>query len=174
MMPNVTSLISEAEIAAAVSDLGRRISEDFQGRQLTVLGVLTGSIVFVADLMRKIEIPHQLGLLQASSYRGGMTVPGELALNLDFLPNLQGRDVLLIDDIFDTGRTVAGIVERLRLQEPQSVKVAVLLWKTARRQVNAVPDYHCFEIPDQFVVGYGLDHNGHHRHLPYIGIVQGT
>lgn len=168
---NVAPLITEAEIAAAVSDLGRRISVDYQGRQLTVLGVLTGSIVFVADLMRKIEIPHQLGLLQASSYRGAATVPGALSLNLDFLPNLQGRDVLLIDDIFDTGRTVAGIVERLQLQAPRSVKVAVLLWKKARRQVNAVPDYHCFAIPDRFVVGYGLDHDGHHRHLPFIGVV---
>lgn len=171
-MASVRTLISQQEIAAAVSKLGSRITEDFQGQDLTVLGVLTGSIVLVTDLMRQIELPHQLGLVQASSYRGTATSPGELRINLDFLPEIRGRDILLVDDIFDTGRTLSTIIAQLSKYEPRSIKSAVLLWKKVRTVVDAVPDYFCFEIPDEFVVGYGLDFDGHYRHLPYIGVVE--
>ncbi|MCA8999189.1 MAG: hypoxanthine phosphoribosyltransferase [Planctomycetaceae bacterium] len=169
---NVSPLIHEEEIAEAVAQLGRRLSDEYRDRELTILGVLTGSLIFVADLMRQIEVPHQVGLLQASSYRGTATSPGRLELNLDFLPNLQGRDLLLVDDIFDTGRTITGICEKLKEQQPRSIQVAVLLWKKARTVVETVPDFTCFEIPDQFVVGYGLDYDGLYRHLPYIGVVE--
>lgn len=169
---NVSPLIHEEEIAEAVAQLGRRLSDEYRDRELTILGVLTGSLIFVADLMRQIEVPHQVGLLQASSYRGTATSPGRLELNLDFLPSLQGRDLLLVDDIFDTGRTITGICEKLKEQQPRSIQVAVLLWKKARTVVETVPDFTCFEIPDQFVVGYGLDYDGLYRHLPYIGVVE--
>lgn len=164
--------ISAAEIEAAVDQLGRRITEDYRGRPLTILGVLTGSIVLVADLMRRIELPHQLGLLQASSYRGEATTPGELRINTDFLPDLTGRDVLLVDDILDTGRTLAALVDHLQNLGPRSIRTAVLLWKSERTEVDLRPDHVCFEIPDEFVVGYGLDWNGEYRHLPFIGIIE--
>ncbi len=170
-MSHITPLISANEIAEAVGLLGQKISEDFSDSKLTVLGVLTGSIVLVTDLMRQIELPHQLGLVQASSYRGKATTPGELCINLDFLPDIKGRDILLVDDIFDTGRTLSTITEKLQQFQPNRIRSAVLLWKKTRSQVELTPDYYCFEIPDKFVVGYGLDYNGEHRHLPYIGVI---
>ncbi|SFI09964.1 hypoxanthine phosphoribosyltransferase [Planctomicrobium piriforme] len=171
-MDQVRVLIPQETISDAVQQLGRRITEDYQGHNLTVLGVLTGSIVLVTDLMRQIALPHQLGLVQASSYRGTATTPGELTINLDFLPDIRGRDILLVDDIFDTGRTLSAIHAQLQQFQPRTVRSAVLLWKTARRTVEATPDYYCFEIPDEFVVGYGLDYNHQFRHLPYIGVLE--
>ncbi len=168
----IRPLISTAEIDAAVATLGQRITAEYAGRPLTILGVLTGSVMLVCDLMRQIEIPHQLGMVQASSYRGTSTVPEKLILNTEFLPDLRGRDVLLVDDIFDTGRTMAALLEVIRQKEPHSVRSVALLWKRVRSQVNFAPDYHCFEIPDAFVVGYGLDFNGEFRHLPYIGVLE--
>jgi hypoxanthine phosphoribosyltransferase len=168
----IREIISADAIQSSVTRLGEQITRDYSGRPLTILGVLTGSLMLVADLMRRIQLPHQLGLLQASSYRGTATTPGDLRINADFLPNVAGRDVLLVDDIFDTGRTLATIVEHVRLLEPASVKTAVLLWKRPRTQVTLRPDYVCFEIPDKFVVGYGLDYDDEYRHLPYIGAIE--
>jgi len=165
----ITPLISEAAIQQAVSELAAKISTDYQNRQLTLLGVLSGSIVLVADLMRRITMPHQLGLIQASSYRGAATEPGELALDLSSLPDPTGRDILLVDDILDTGRTMQRIIDELSRRGASSVRCAVLLWKRARTSVSLTPDYFCFEIPDEFVVGYGMDYDGEYRHLPFIG-----
>ena len=168
----IRPLLSTAEIDAAVTTLGQRITADYAGRPLTILGVLTGSVMLVCDLMRRIELPHQLGMVQASSYRGTATTPEKLILNTEFLPDLRGRDVLLVDDIFDTGRTMSALLDVIRQKEPSSVRSVALLWKRVRSQVSFGPDYHCFEIPDAFVVGYGLDFNGEFRHLPYIGVLE--
>lgn len=167
----IRQLIAESEIQQAIRGLGQQISEDYQDKPLTILGVLTGSIMLVSDLIRQIEIPLRLGLIQASSYRGEATQPGELHINTALMPDVSDRHVLLVDDIFDTGRTVVGLLERLETFEPRSVKTAVLLWKKSRTIVDLEPDYHCFEIPDEFVVGYGLDFNDEFRHLPYIGVL---
>ena len=171
-MNNIRTLISEKEIATAVADLSERVAADFVDSQLTILGVLTGSIVLVTDMMRQIELPHQLGMIQASSYRGKTTTSGELRINIDFLPEIRGRDLLLVDDIFDTGKTITKIKEQLELFEPKQIRTAVLLWKKSRSEVEATPDYYCFDIPDEFVVGYGLDYNGEYRNLPYIGVIE--
>jgi hypoxanthine phosphoribosyltransferase len=171
-MSEIKCLISEDEIADAVARLGRKITEDYAKSELTILGILTGSIVLVTDLMRQIDVSHQLGLVQASSYRGKTTEAGDLRINLDFLPEIRGRDVLLVDDIFDTGKTITKISQQLELFEPKKIRTAVLLWKKSRSEVETVPDYHCFEIPDEFVVGYGLDYNGEYRNLPYIGVLE--
>lgn len=168
----IRPLISTADIDSAVTALGQRITADYAGRPLTILGVLTGSVMLVCDLMRRIELPHQLGMVQASSYRGTATTPENLILNTEFLPDLRGRDVLLVDDIFDTGRTMSALLDVIRQKEPASVRSVALLWKRVRSQVSFAPDYHCFEIPDAFVVGYGLDFNGEFRHLPYIGVLE--
>lgn len=165
-------LITEAEIRERVADLGQRISQDYHGRPLTVLGVLKGSIVLLSDLIRQIAVPHRLALMQASSYRGRATSPGALAIDRDSIPEIDGRDVLLLDDIFDTGQTIAALLELLAQQNPRSLRSAVLLWKEGRQTVDVRPDYHCFKIPDQFVVGYGLDYNDDYRHLPHIAALE--
>ena len=169
---NVRELISTEQIDTAVAELGARLSADYAGRPLTILSVLSGSIMLVADLMRCITVRHQLGVLLASSYRGEATAAGTLRLNLDFLPPVKDRDVLLVDDIFDTGQTLFRLTEALQELQPASIRSAVLLWKKDRQRVSMQPDYHCFNIPDEFVVGYGLDYNGEFRHLPFIGILE--
>ncbi len=165
-------LIEEADIRTEVTNLGRQIAAEYRDRPLTVLGVLTGSIILLSDLIRKIDLPLRVGLIQASSYRGRTTEPGKLTVSEELLPDITGRDVLLVDDIFDTGRTLAELMERIKKHGPKSVHSAVLLWKEGRRVVDIEPDYHCFKIPDAFVVGYGLDYNDDYRHLPYIASLE--
>ena len=164
----MTPLIEESEIRQKVRELGRRIADDYRDRPLTILGVLTGSIVLLSDLIRSIDLPLRVGLIQASSYRGTATTPGKLVVNATFTPDITDRDVLLVDDIFDTGQTMQSLLETVTGMNPRSVKSAVLLWKTERSRVTLKPDYHAFRIPDLFVVGYGLDYNDEFRHLPYI------
>lgn len=167
-------LLSESEIRQGVTRLAQQIHQDYQSQPLTILGVLTGSLVLLADLIRQIDLPLRVGVLQASSYRGEAQSPGELVLNADFLPSLADQHVLLIDDIFDTGKTLQAVKTRLHPLGPLSVRTAVLLWKTARRQVDLTPDYHCFQIPDEFVVGYGLDFDNQYRQLPYIACIESS
>lgn len=164
-------LISEAEISARLNELGHELSAAYRGRPLTVVGVLTGSLLFLADLMRKLDVPHQVGFLQASSYRTG-TQAGTLTVNAEYFPQVADRDVLLIDDILDTGKTLGTLLQMLREAGPRSVRSAVLLWKFGAQQVELQPDYYGFQIPNQFVVGYGLDHNQNYRHLPYIAVLE--
>ena len=171
-MKPVRCLITESEIEHAVVNLGRRISDEYRGQPLTVIGILTGSIMLVTDLMRQIDVPHKLGLVHASSYRGQATTAGGLRVDLSDLPDLTNRHVLVIDDIFDTGKTMDAILDRVRQASPLSVKSVVLLWKKQRTEVALVPDYFAFEIPNEFVVGYGLDFNDEYRHLPYIGVIE--
>lgn len=164
-------LLSESQIAARLDELGRELSAAYRGRPLTVVGVLTGSLLFVADLMRKLEVPHQVGFVQASSYRTG-TKAGTLSVNREFFPDIAHRDVLLIDDIFDTGCTLSTLLEMLRTAEPRSLQSAVLLWKEGTQKVALQPDFYGFKIPNEFVIGYGLDHDQNYRHLPYIGVLE--
>lgn len=164
------TLITEEEIQQRVRELGARISEQYAGKPLTVLGVLTGSIVLLADLIRATSVPLRVALIQASSYGGTRTEPGALTINSDLVPDLKGRDVVILDDIFDTGNTMVGLYKAVQEFHPASVRSAVLLWKSDRTVVELRPDYFCFQIPDEFVVGYGLDYNDEFRNLPYIGI----
>lgn len=160
-------LLSEAEIQAGVGKLAERLDARYRDRPLTVLGVLNGSLIFLADLIRRLDFPLRVGLVQASSYRGGTTA-GALEIDEATLPDLRGRDVLLLDDIFDTGKTLDGLLDRLTRKGPHSLRSAVLLWKTGRQAVERTPDDFCFRIPDEFVVGYGLDYRDDYRHLPYV------
>ena len=162
------TLLSETAIAERVAELGRTITDAYRDRPLTVLGVLNGSVVLVADLVRVIDIPHQIGFIRASSYRGETTVPGELTVSTDLMPPITDRDVLLVDDIFDTGRTMVRLLNELKQRRPASIRTVALLWKQGRSEVAITPDYHGFQIPDVFVVGYGLDYNDDYRHLPQI------
>jgi hypoxanthine phosphoribosyltransferase len=167
----VEILIAEPEIRARVSELGHQIAQDYQGRPLTIVAVLTGSLILLADLMRQIEIPLRVALIQASSYKGATTTAGALIINESFVPDVVGRDVLLLDDILDTGHTLGTLVERMKERGAIRVRTAVLLRKIGRQEVAIEPDYCGFTIPDKFVVGYGLDFDDDYRHLPYVGVL---
>lgn len=161
-------LISADRIRERVDALGAEIAADYEGKPLTVVGVLTGCLVFLADLIRRLNHPTHIALIQASSYRGTATSPGELRVQDALLPDLHGQHVLLLDDILDTGQTITKLVAYLRARGPASVRTCVLLRKVGRQTEPFEPDYVGFAIPDKFVIGYGLDYNDAYRHLPFI------
>lgn len=161
-------LLSPERIQERVVELAGQVSRDYHGRPLTVIGVLTGSLIFLADLVRRLEMPLRIGLIQASSYRGASTSPSELRIAPEMLPDLAGRHVLLLDDILDTGQTLAHLHARIAGLGVASLRTAVLLRKRGRQQVALEPDYCGFEVPDVFVIGYGLDYNDDYRHLSFI------
>ena len=164
-------LIPAERIQQRVGELARQIAEDYHGRPVTIVGVLTGSLIFVADLIRHLDLSLRVGLIQASSYRGAVTTPGELHVQPELTPDVNGRHVLLLDDILDTGQTLNHLVRHLHGLGAASVCVGVLLRKQGRQQVPLEPDYCGFDIPNAFVVGYGLDFNDEYRHLPYIAVL---
>jgi hypoxanthine phosphoribosyltransferase len=168
----VRVLLSEQQIAEAVERLAREIVVFYAPKPLTLIGVLTGSLVFVADLIRQIDLPLRVGLVQARSYRGATTSRGELTINTDLLPDIVDRDVLLADDIFDTGHTLSALIDQLNLLGARSVRSTVLLYKQGRQEVDLRPEHIGFEIPNEFVVGYGLDYQDAYRHLPHVAILE--
>ena len=138
---------------------------------LTIIGVLTGSLLIMADLIRLLEMPLRVGMVEASSYRGG-TTRGDLIVRTDLLPDVRGRRVLLVDDIFDTGHTLVETCKQVQALDPASIHSAVLLRKQGRQEVSAQPDFVAFDIPDAFVVGYGLDYRDEFRNLPYVAVLE--
>jgi hypoxanthine phosphoribosyltransferase len=163
------SLISEEQLREGVDRIAAEIREHYQGRPLTIVGVLIGSVVFLSDLIRRLDMPLRLELVQARSYRGASTKPGPLVLNLDLLSgDVRGRDVLLVDDIFDTGNTLWELVPQIDELGPTSLRTAVLLRKQGRCEVPIAPHHVAFDIPDVFVVGYGLDYRDMYRNLPHV------
>jgi hypoxanthine phosphoribosyltransferase len=164
-------LLTEEQIRLRIEEIAVEIRREYSGQPFTVVGVLTGSLVFLADLIRKIDLPLQIGLLAASSYRGTATKPGHLVIQDGLLLDITGRHLLVLDDILDTGQTISKIVDHLKSRGAASVKTCVLLRKIGRQEIAFEPDYVGFPIPDKFVVGYGLDFNDEYRHLPYIGVL---
>ena len=164
-------LITAERIQQRIAAMSKQIAHDYEGKSVTIVGVLTGCLMFLADLVRHLDLPLRIGLIQASSYRGETTTAGQLRISPELIPDLRGRHVLLLDDILDTGQTLGYLVNHLRGVGVASLKVAVLLRKIGRQTVPLEPDYFGFEIPDKFVVGYGLDYNDEYRHLPYIGVL---
>lgn len=164
-------LLSADDIQRRVAEMARQIAADYHGRDVTIVGVLTGCLMFLADLVRHLDLPLRIGLIQASSYRGEATRPGQLRIQPELLPDLRGRHVLLLDDILDTGQTLHHLRQHLQQLGVASLRVGVLLRKVGRQQVVVEVDYRGFDIPDAFVVGYGLDYNDEHRHLPYIAVL---
>ena len=166
-------LYHETTILARLDELAREISRDYASRELTVVFILHGSLFFVADLLRRVNLPLRISSLDVASYHGGTTSSGTITFNQIALPDVRGRHVLLIDDILDTGRTLATIRQRLMDEAgPAGIRIAVLLEKRRPREVPITADYVGFEIGDEFVVGYGLDFQGHFRNLPCIGILR--
>lgn len=164
-------LISADRIRERVDELGAEIATDFADQPITVVGILTGCLVFLADLIRRLNHPTHIALMQASSYRGTATSPGQLEVRDELLPPLHGRHILLLDDILDTGNTISRVVDYLKSKGAASVRTCVLLRKIGRQSVPFEPDYAGFSIPDKFVVGYGLDFNDLYRHLPFIAVL---
>lgn len=166
-------LLSEDQIRLKVAEIGKRISADYAGRELTLVSVLKGSLPFMADLMRQIELPLRIDLMEVSSYGGTSTESSGLVRILkDLSAPIDGRDVLLVEDIIDTGLTLNYLLRYLRGKNPKSIKVCSLLDKPARRLVEIPIDYVGFEIPDAFVVGYGLDFGEVYRNLRFVGVLR--
>ena len=160
-------LIDQDRLQQGVRQLAGDINAHYGRTPLTIIGVLTGSIVLLADLIRLLEMPLRVGVIQASSYRGG-TVSGELAIRDEWMPDIAGRHELFVDDIFDTGKTLVELRRRAQALQPQSVETAVLLRKTGKQEVAYQPTFVAFDIPDVFVVGYGLDYGDFYRNLNYV------
>ncbi len=164
------TLVTEAEIHQAVSRVAETLNADYRDQHVLMIGVATGAIVFLSDLMRQLTMPVHLELVRARSYRGQATRPGKLDIDLWGLTEdeIRGKRVLLVDDIFDTGRTLEALARRLLEHGASDVKTVVFLEKPERREAEMLPDYVGLQIPDRFVVGYGLDYDGRMRNLPYI------
>ncbi len=163
------TLISEEQLREGIDRLAKELRDHYEGRPLTIIGVLIGSVVFLADLIRRIDLPLRLELVQARSYRGNSTRPGPLVLNLDLLSSdVRGRDVLLVDDIFDTGNTLWELLPQIDDLGPASVRTAVLCGRKAVAKCPCKPHHVAFDIPNVFVVGYGLDYQDMYRNLPYV------
>ena len=166
-------LLSEEAIQGRVKELGRQISADYAGRQLTLVSVLKGSLPFMADLMRAMTIPVRIDLMEVSSYGGASTESSGLVRILkDLSASIEGEEVLIVEDIIDTGLTLNYLVRYLRGKNPRSLRICTLLDKPARRLVEIPVDYIGFTIPDQFVVGYGLDYGELYRNLRFVGVLR--
>ena len=168
----MNALITEAAIAARVKEVGREIRRDAGNDPILLLGVLKGAFMFMADLMRDIGGDVQCDFIAVSSYAGTEST-GEVQIKKDVDSPLEGRRVVIVEDIVDTGLTLHYLQGALRNRQPASLKTACLLSKPSRRKIDVPVDYVCFEIEDKFVVGYGLDFNEQYRNLPYIGVVEG-
>ena len=169
----MTVLVSEEQLKAKVAELGAQISRDYAGKNLVLVSILKGSVVFMADLMRAVSIPCNIDFMVVSSYGGSnTTTSGLVKIIKDLDGDLSGKDVLIVEDILDTGVTLSNLVPMLKMRNPNSVKICTILDKPSRRKANIQPDYEGFQVPDEFVVGYGLDYDEKYRNLPYVGVLK--
>ncbi|MBQ7875307.1 MAG: hypoxanthine phosphoribosyltransferase [Oscillospiraceae bacterium] len=165
-------LISEKDIKKAVKKMGKAISKDYADKNLMLVAVLKGSVMIMADLMRAITIPVNIDFMSVSSYGGGTKTSGVVKIIKDLDHDLSGKDVLIVEDILDSGLTLSYLTNVLRQRNVSSIRIATLLDKPERRIADITPDYCCFTVPDEFVVGYGLDYDQKYRNLPYVGILK--
>lgn len=166
-------LISEDQLQARIKELGEEISADYAGKPLMLACILRGGVMFLTDLMRSITIPHTIDFMAVSSYgAGARESSGNVRITLDLQTSVEGKDVLLVEDIIDSGNTIASVIQLLNTRQPQSLKVCTLLDKVQRREANVPIHYRGFEIPNKFVFGYGLDLDEYYRNLPFIGVVR--
>lgn len=165
-------LISEKVLADKVAELGAKISDDYKGKDLLVISVLKGAAVFMSDIIRKITIPCQIDFMAASSYGAGTDTKGSVKILKDLDIDVSGFDILIVEDILDSGVTLSNIIKLLESRKARSVKVCALLSKPERRRVEVPLAYVGFEVPDEFVVGYGLDYAEKYRNLPFIGVLK--
>lgn len=164
-------LVTREEIQAAVKKLGKQITEDYEGKTPVVIGILKGAVVFYSDLIREIDLPLQTEFMAVSSYGNATKSTGVVQIRLDLKLDIMGRDVIIVEDIVDSGMTLHYLKEHLASRGAASIRIATLLDKPARRRVELKADYYCFTIPDEFVVGYGLDYAEKYRNLSDIGVL---
>ncbi len=167
-------LITEQKLRKRIGELGREITRDYQGNPLVLVGILKGSFIFMADLIRHIDLPLTCDFLRVASYDSGTESTGAVRFEFDVTQPLKGKHVLLIEDIVDTGLTINYLIANLKTRKPASLRVCSLLHKPARTRVAAHIHYLGFKIPDEFVIGYGLDYAGQYRNLPFIGVLPPT
>ena len=165
-------LFSEEELDKRVSEIAAEINRDYAGKEPMLISVLRGSFVFMADLIRKIEVPCTVDFMAVSSYGRGTTSSGQVQITKDLSDDIEGKDIIVVEDILDSGNTLSYLMELLRARKPASMKLCTLLDKPDRRVKEVHVDYSGFAIPDEFVVGYGLDYAEKYRNLPYIGILK--
>ena len=168
-----TVLVSEEQLKAKVAELGAQISRDYAGKNLVLVSILKGSVVFMADLMRAVSIPCNIDFMVVSSYGGSnTTTSGLVKIIKDLDGDLSGKDVLIVEDILDTGVTLSNLVPMLKMRNPNSVKICTILDKPSRRKADIQPDNESFQVPDEFVEGYDLDNDEKSRNLPYVGVLK--
>ena len=165
-------LISHDEIVTAARELGQKLTKDYQGKNPILVGILKGSVPFMAELIKHIDTHIELDFMLVSSYHGGTSSTGVINIIKDMDQDIKGRDILFVEDIIDTGKTLKSLKELFEGRQPASVKIATLLDKPEGRLVEIEADYTCFTIPNEFVVGYGLDYDENYRNLPYIGVLK--
>lgn len=174
MTETIRVMISEEDVDAKIAELGRQISEDYAGKQVHLICILKGSVFFMCELAKRITVPVSMDFMSVSSYGDGTKSSGIVKIAKDLDETLEGKDVIVIEDIIDSGRTLYYLLEVLQKRQPKSLKLCTLLDKPDRRVKDVKVDYVGFAIPDEFVVGYGLDYAQKYRNLPYIGIVEGV
>ena len=174
MVEKIRVMISEQDVDKRIEELGKQISEDYAGKQVHLICILKGSVFFTCELAKRISVPVSLDFMSVSSYGDGTTSSGIVKIAKDLDETLEGKDVIVIEDIIDSGRTLHYLLDVLQKRQPNSLKLCTLLDKPDRRVKEVKVDYVGFEIPDEFVVGYGLDYAQKYRNLPYIGIVEGV
>ncbi len=165
-------LFSEAQLEERIAQLGAQITADYQGKDLVLASVLRGSYIFMADLTRRIKLPLTVDFMAVSSYGSGTTSSGQVEIKKDLSDSIEGKDLIIVEDILDSGNTLYYLLDILRARKPASIKICTLLDKPDRRVKPITPDYCGFSIPDAFVVGYGLDYDEKYRNLPYIGVLK--
>lgn len=171
MAEKIQVLIPEEKLEARIKEIGRKISEDYAGREILIVCVLRGGVFFACELAKHITVPVRMDFMSVSSYEDGTESLGRVKILKDLDENLEGRDVLIVEDIVDSGNTLHKLMRVLEVRRPASLKLCTMLDKPERRTVEIPVDYTCFEIPDAFVVGYGLDYAQKYRNLPYIGVL---
>lgn len=174
MAESIRVMVSEADVAKRIEEMGRQISEDYAGKQIHLICILKGSVFFMCELAKRLSVPVSMDFMSVSSYGDATSSSGVVRLAKDLDDTLEGKDVLVVEDIIDSGRTLYYLLDVLQKRHPNSMKLCTLLDKPDRRVRDVKVDYVGFEIPDEFVVGYGLDYMQKYRNLPYIGVVEGV
>lgn len=172
MSETIRVMITENEVDEKIEAMGRQISKDYEGRQVHMICILKGGVFFTCELAKRISVPVSLDFMSVSSYGDGTESSGVVKIDKDLDESLEGKDLLIVEDIIDSGRTLNYLIEVLKQRNPRSVKLCTLLDKPERRVKDVKVDYVGFNIPDEFVVGYGLDYQQRYRNLPYIGVVE--
>lgn len=172
MSEKIKVLISEEDVDRKIEEIGKKISNDYEGKTVHLICVLKGGAFFMCELAKRITVPVSMDFMAVSSYGSGTVSSGSLKMIKDLDESIEGKDVIIVEDIIDSGRTLDKLIELLSTRNPKSIGVCTLLDKPDRRVVDVKVDYTCFNIPDEFVVGYGLDYNQKYRNLPFIGVVE--